>query len=282
MKRLIIPLALLGLIMVSGATPLAITNAAPWPNLPSTVVHLMVVDGTTSYFKSTLSSVPAGLDVLNGVYPGWCIDRETTMVRSVSHDVRLYSSLTPPASVSGINWRAINYILNHKQSTMMDVQRAIWHFTDGYTATGFALAMVNAANANPSYDPTTHPILTVICLSQTSSGVQDTIIELRHGLCGLSPGFWKHNVKVYNGGPGSYSVQSPGIPRETDASMLGYAETILVNHAGEMPSGVDTPREVLQWANGMFQSKVKADKAMWLTIANWFNQAAGRLPYVSN
>jgi hypothetical protein len=79
----------------------------------------------------------------------------------------------------------------------------------------------------------------------------------------LSPGYWKHNVKVYCGGPGSYS----GEPHETAASMEYYESIIASSHPGF----------TLEWANERFQNN--AYKSMWLTIANWFNAAADRYPY---
>jgi hypothetical protein len=85
-------------------------------------------------------------------------------------------------------------------------------------------------------------------------------------LPGLSPGYWKHNVKVYCGGPGHYS----GDPHETDDSMESYELWIRNNIAGQ---GSFT----LEWANERFQDN--AYKSMWLTIANWFNAAADRFPY---
>jgi hypothetical protein len=259
-------LVLLGLLMLSSGTLLPTVKGVSWPNLPSTHVHLTVVDGTTSYFVSTLSGVPAGFDVHNGVYPGWCVDRSTTMIRSVSHNVILYSSISPPV-LSGINWIAINYILNHKQGTMMDVQEAIWHFTDAFSPiSAAAQAMVNAANAHPSYDPTTGTVLAVICLPQNGNGVQNSIIELGI-LHGLSPGYWKHNVNVYNGGHGSYS----GDPHITPAQLEAYAAYIKANFY----SGFS-----LAWAQSRFQNNQY--KNMWLTIANWFNAAAGRLPYAED
>lgn len=90
---------------------------------------------------------------------------------------------------------------------------------------------------------------------------------------GLSPGYWKHNVKVYNGGPGSYS----GDPtHETDASMEGYA-AIIMGYFAPNPPGAVSAHDFLVWANKMFQDN--AHKDMWLTIANWFNAASGRYPY---
>jgi len=87
-------------------------------------------------------------------------------------------------------------------------------------------------------------------------------------LPGLSPGYWKHNVKVYCGGPGHYS----GDPKESDTSMERYAAIIL--------GGTPTHAQIVAFlssVNGMFQDN--AHKSMWLTIANWFNAAAGRALY---
>jgi hypothetical protein len=274
------------MIVLSISSMLAVTQigapAPSWPNLPSSTVQLNVIYWGHSYFKSTLSGVPAGYDVTNGVYKGWCVDRSTTMQRSVSHDVVLYSSLTPPAPVSGLNWVAINYIINHKQGTQSDVQKAIWHFTNDYTPLStLAQAMVNEADNNPNYDITTAPILAVVCLPSDHTRVQITIIELcRSHLPGLSPGYWKHNVKIYNGGPGGYSAPYEGMPHETNAKMLGYAATILSSPKTEIPASVVTADDFLKWVNTEFQNPSKNN--MWLTYANWFNQAAGYLPYTGS
>ena len=274
---------LLGLLVLSGTMCIAIVNAAPWPYLPTTVVQLIVEDGTTTFFISTLSGVPAGYDVHNGDYPGWCIEMDETMERGDSHDVTLFSSLAPPDVFKYINWIKINYILNHKQGSMMDVQRAIWHYTDNQDVTGIALAMVQAADTNYlSYDPLTGAVFAVICQREAASGegVQNSIIEITR-LFGLSPGYWKHNVKVYNGGPGSYS----GTPlHESNETMESYAATILAAHQAEITSedpNVDTVEEFLTWANIRFQDNAfKKGTPSWLELANWFNEAAGRSPYV--
>ena len=173
-------IAILALLMLSSVTLLTSVKATPWPSLPSTPVQLTIVNGTTSYFISTLSGVPGGYDVHNGVYSSWCAEAWKHMDRGVSHNVTLYSSLSPPSALSSINWIAINYILNHKQGTMLDVQYAIWFFTDAFPPTGYPLAqaMIDAANAYPTYDPNTGAVLAIICLRQDDNGVQNTIIEL--------------------------------------------------------------------------------------------------------
>jgi len=84
-------------------------------------------------------------------------------------------------------------------------------------------------------------------------------------LPGLSPGYWKHNVKVYCGGPGHYS----GDPKETDASMEKYEALIQARYP--------TAGFTLEMANDIFQDN--AQKNLWLPLANAFNAAADRLPY---
>jgi len=81
---------------------------------------------------------------------------------------------------------------------------------------------------------------------------------------GLSPGYWKHNVKVYCGGPGSYS----GDPHETADTMEEYETYIQTHFYGPF---------TLEKANIAFQDNQY--KGYWLLLANWFNAAAGRLPY---
>jgi hypothetical protein len=180
---------ILALLMLSSFTLLttAVLASPSWPKLPSTTVQLTAVTyGPDSFFISTLSGVPGGFDVYNGVYRGWCAQTSVIMTEA-SHDVKLYSSISPPVLTS-INWVAINYILNHKQGDMTDIQRLIWYFTDGILPTdpgynppssAFVQAMIDAANANPTYDPTTGEILAIICLPQNDPNAQNSFIELQ-------------------------------------------------------------------------------------------------------
>jgi len=143
---------------------------------------LTAVNGTSSYYVSTLAGVHSGSLVSNGTYPGWCVDKSTNMVRDRGHDVALYSSLSNnlPKDISGFNWHAINYILNHKQGSMKQIQDAIWYFTDNQLPLANetdAYAMINGALANPTYTPASGNILAVIAYSGSTSGVQNTIVE---------------------------------------------------------------------------------------------------------
>jgi hypothetical protein len=156
-------------------------------NLPSTPIIIEVSDGTQSYFDTELSNVPSGYDVMNGTYAGWCVDVRTEMTRSpATHEVFLYSSLNPPGELADEKWDMVNYILNHKQGDIQDVQQAIWYFIhmDGnYTPTrAVAWIIINDTLTNcDGFVPEQGQIIAVICyptiLFPSQADVQISIIE---------------------------------------------------------------------------------------------------------
>ncbi|MDH5495430.1 MAG: hypothetical protein OEY24_07005 [Candidatus Bathyarchaeota archaeon] len=77
---------------------------------------------------------------------------------------------------------------------------------------------------------------------------------------GYSPGFWKHEVRAY--------VEGKGRLHHTMAEMESF-ESYIITY---IDSGF-----TLSWANMAFWDK--SMKSMWLTVANWFNEAAGLAPY---
>ena len=157
-----------------------------WLNLPPDPVTMMLYDGTNSYFDTTLSNVPPGYDVTNATYLGWCVDRRYIIPRGpATHEVMLYSSCNPPMDLEDEEWDMVNYILNHKQGTMMDIQEAIWYFinmVNGYTpSTPAGWAMVYDAQENGTdFVPGPGEVVAVICYPEEQT--QITIIELRKPL----------------------------------------------------------------------------------------------------
>lgn len=191
-KRVSIATGLLAFLIIT-AVFTASVKANSWPNLPTSSVTLVVVDGIDSYFVSTLSNVPPGYDVSNGVYAGWCVDRRYHIPRGSNIEVILNSSLSPPVDLQTESWDMVNYIINHKQGhPMMDVQWAIWYFVNlapylvndpmdpnngyGMTFPG-AVPLINDAIANgDGYVPGEGELLAIICYPDTPT--QISIIEL--------------------------------------------------------------------------------------------------------
>jgi hypothetical protein len=168
------------------------TNGALSLPPTNTPVTIEVRNGTVSYFDTTLSNVPAGYDVANAVYRGWCVDITAEMARSpATHEVTLYSSINPPGEFATERWDMINYVLNHKQGTAQDIQQAIWYFAnmDGnFTpSSNTAWAIVNDTLANGNgFPPAYGPMIAVICfpvvLLPQPTSVQISIIEVPNTL----------------------------------------------------------------------------------------------------
>lgn len=88
-------------------------------------------------------------------------------------------------------------------------------------------------------------------------------------LDGLSPGFWKHNVRVALGYPGRYSVPHEGEPRVDYDTILALAEEA----TGE------TGTDALNAALAALTAKGRGSATIRLDMANAFNDAAGYTPY---
>lgn len=157
-------------------------------NLPSNLVTMEVFNGTETFFATHLSNIPSGYDVANGTYPSWCVDRTAQMALSPAiHEIVLYSSTNPPGKLASQKWDMVNYILNHKQGEMTDVQEAIWYFINmvgNYSpSSATAMAIVNDTLKNGNgFVPQSGEIMAVICvpviLLPEPMFVQISIIEL--------------------------------------------------------------------------------------------------------
>jgi hypothetical protein len=190
-------------VVASSGVRLSTVSAATWPNLPSVAVTMNVVNGTASYYVATFSNVPAGYDVANGVYANWCVDRRYTNVRGINIQVLLYSSLAPPGNLSSQRWDMVNYILNHKQGAVKDIQDALWYFVkmggvgwwsgSAPSATSQAIVAEALANGN-GYVPGPGGLLGAICYPP-STQAQITII-----------GIIRPQLPVYPLGGYSYSL----------------------------------------------------------------------------
>ena len=152
-KRYIVVCALLT-ILVCSTVPNVVAFDVYDIDLPKTYVTLVAVYGIDAWFDMTISNVSSGFDITNGVYPGWCVQKNIEMTKNVSHRVILYSSYDSPLPVGFGNesWNKINYIINHKQGSRTSIQKAIWYYTDNENCSSDpnAQAMVDAAEQNGS------------------------------------------------------------------------------------------------------------------------------------
>jgi len=176
-------LSTLCLLMVTGFLVSSVAATPAFPNLPSSAVTLTVKSGAGIYpILIELSNVPAGYDVTNATYDGFCDDLFTQIQPNVSYSVILTSSLGLPTP-----WDKINYILNNKQGTAQDVQGAIWlvmgHSASdiltnaGFTPSATAIALFNDADANGAgFIPGSNQIVAVLC--DAGPDVQEVMIEL--------------------------------------------------------------------------------------------------------
>lgn len=184
MKKCILVFVICTLITWSTLT-IPITAADPIVLLPSDRVSITAEYGTTYWFDFALSGVTADVyDVENGIYHGWCVDKDLEMSRGVNHQVYLMSSLEPdlPNGFGSITaWNEINYIINHRDDySRNNVQIAIWYFTDGVNLSGYddAQAIVDDANENGGdFIPQTGDLLAIPIVA-AQSWIQPAFLEL--------------------------------------------------------------------------------------------------------
>ncbi len=120
--------------------------------IPNSTIQVKIRVGTQSYFKTTLFDIPPGFDVNSSTYLSWCVDEDTFFAPGTIYNARLYSSYDPNLNTTcprcfDEDWDKVNYIINHKQGSIDDVQAAIAYFIDGglYPSDPDAIAMVEQA-----------------------------------------------------------------------------------------------------------------------------------------
>ncbi len=172
-------------------------------SLPDVPVTMNVADGTTSYFVITLSNVPAGSDITNGVYPGWCAEFGPHMTRNTDLTVTLYDSYDPnlPARAhhGDSDWAKVNWVLNNKGSNgMMDIEYAIWYLLEEIPYSYLPPnAQTLVANAVP-FTPQAGNIIAIIAVPQEGNqvGIIEYVIPGNYG--GLTPGYWKNHLTAWH------------------------------------------------------------------------------------
>ncbi|MEN8121253.1 MAG: hypothetical protein ABFS35_12940 [Bacteroidota bacterium] len=109
---------------------------APWMNIPPTATYTITdwdPAASNSYVEVTLSDIPEGYEIVNGVYPSSCADHTTGINVGLAYDMNVYSSLYPdqlPSFAQSDKWEKINWLYNHldwyPNHQWFDIQGFIW------------------------------------------------------------------------------------------------------------------------------------------------------------
>jgi hypothetical protein len=127
------------LVLPAGAIPPCPTSGTP--SAPCVTLAPSLYPG---YFTVTFQGIPSGYSIINGTYVGWCADLFGPFHPTQSYV--LFSSYgTLPAGLTSTWWPAVNWLLNHKPTsivadsgqtvtdpkTLRDViQQTIWELLD--------------------------------------------------------------------------------------------------------------------------------------------------------
>lgn len=180
-------LLLVGICLLLFCSMVTIPAAAqPTIRVPEQLVTMRARYALDSYFIMNLSGIPAGYDVTNREYPGWCVEVGTNMTPNVNHRVNVYSSYNYDTDKfpANPNWDKVNYIINNKGSyDRKAIQEVIWYFicNDPLPANN-SDAQTLAAEANVSgagFTPTYGQKIAILAIVTTGTyPVQHSFFEL--------------------------------------------------------------------------------------------------------
>jgi hypothetical protein len=200
--------------LICATLNIAAAPSAPTVRLPTQLVTMNAQYGDVSWFTTTLSGIPAGFDIIDGTYQGWCVQKNIRMTQRVNHTVLLYSSDDPslPKEFQNNNWDKINYLLNHKTGDRTSIQKAIWHYwtNENCSTDTNASAMIAAAEQNGAgFTPTSGDRVAIPI--EGIPAIQLTFIELILPIPGDIRGLvWNDlntNGLQENGEPGLYNME---------------------------------------------------------------------------
>lgn len=291
MKKIILPLvlvlALLGSTVALAAGSLNLPGGpvgAAWGSWDSNR------NGMTGIFDVTLSGVPTGYDVSNGIYPGWCVQM---LLTQDTDQYLLYSSDDSgmPADANALPWDKVNYLLNYRPAgvSAWDVQTAIWVVLGQELITNVSSAAAvmaqDALDHGAGFTAEPGQIVAVILYSDGFAGgeydqYQEMIIEVtlpsRGGPGTGTPGYWKNHpdawpVNSITIGEDTYSKSQAiallGMPDGDKSYTMfrGYVAAFLNVQVGNNSSCITNELSAAyNWLN-MYEpgSGVKANSAAW-------------------
>lgn len=154
------------------------------PKIPKFPVEMFVRRGTSSRFELFFLNVKYGYDLQDfQFYKAWCLDKGAPLPGGTVHNVRLYNSSDPnmPPSFKRLQWRQINYVINHKVGSKEDVQEAIWHLSKdrGHgKMSAKAVRMIHEASLKgKDYNPAAGDLVAILC--QSVGNQQPVFIEYK-------------------------------------------------------------------------------------------------------
>jgi PKD repeat protein len=184
MKKLLLAIGICIFMICSSV----VINVAAQPiiRLPSESVTMTAVYTSESWFILTLSNIPAGFDITDGPYMGWCVEISKTMSLNVDHTVKLYSTYESAIPLISENWDKVNYVINHYEDPLTNrhsIQDVIWKLIcdDPLQENNtYTMELYNDTNANgEGFIPSAGEKIAVLAdVVVQSKDVQLTILEV--------------------------------------------------------------------------------------------------------
>jgi hypothetical protein len=270
MKKIVLTLIVVFMLVAVPAASAAV--ALNLPAAPVTVTHGPWLGNVpTSTLAITLSNVPAGYDVTDGVYNGWCIED--------NGQDNAPSGMTILSQPTGAPWDKINWILNNwtAYSSYHGTQVAIWILL-GYNSgiTPEAQALLDAATLyGVGFEPGVGQKVAVTAFSDNAglAQYQDTIIEVtitedEGGDPGTgTPGYWKNH-------PEAWPVDSITIGEQT----FTKEQAIALMTQGEAQTGKGADKTltlfrayVAAYLNGLIGNETSCVDSTMVSAYNWLN-----------
>jgi hypothetical protein len=130
MKKIILAAGIF-IMLISSTLTITVAADEPLIRLPGDkdIVKMKAQYAGDSWFHMTLSEVPDGYDITDGMYLGWCVQVAVNMTLNVNHAVKLYSSYDSGAIPNSDNWDKVNWIINNYNGYgRQAIQEVIWFF----------------------------------------------------------------------------------------------------------------------------------------------------------
>ncbi len=148
----------------------------PDVNLPTEVtftINSPWAPGTLgAYFDASLSNVPMGASIGNGLYRSWCGTDSVSINTLYAYQMDVYSSLYPAAMPVYTNnvqrWNEVNWLFNHLDDfngyTFEEIQGAVWLILNDWDGEGKEnIPNQNSLMTQMAQEAKSHPAFIPVC-----------------------------------------------------------------------------------------------------------------------